>query len=75
LFAPSKLTCIDCGYRVNNLCSYFNLLKIKSKEIPEEIFNKGCKHYASEKEAKIIKHIMEVFKGEILQESPGYFGK
>ena len=49
-------------------CSYFSLLKIENKEIPSDIVDKGCKEWTTDNNAKILRHIIETFKGEILKD-------
>ena len=38
-----------------------------NKEIPTDILDKGCEYWANKKAAKLIKHIITTFNGEILK--------
>lgn len=64
--------CWDCGYRQNKqlslfgMCTYFELLGMELKEIPPEVVDKGCKNWASKKGAEVIKTVVNVFDGEIV---------
>jgi len=48
-------------------CTYFNLIKMPNKEIPADIVDKGCKHWAKEKQADIIKQIIMTFDGVMIE--------
>tara|TARA_Y100000310_G_scaffold327303_1_gene393426 strand:+ start:839 stop:1162 length:324 start_codon:yes stop_codon:yes gene_type:complete len=68
--------CWDCAYRKDSQlslfgkCYYFVELKKEPKDITKDIVDKGCKFFVWVKDNKadrIIRHIVKVFKGELLK--------
>ena len=68
MIVKSKHTsCHGCKYNSNGYCYWF---KPRSKLIPQEIVNKGCKFrsaiYDEIKTIEIVGYIVNKFKGELL---------
>ena len=56
----SKLTCKECKYRIDNTCSWFKYNENKEpKEIPDNIYNKGCNYYCDH---PLLLEMLRIFK-------------
>ena len=60
------ISCHRCYFYDDGSCTWFNTYgkEKESKLIPENVLNKGCKYYITNK----VKHLIEVFDGEIIYE-------
>ena len=55
-----KLSCKECNYRIDNTCSWFKYNENKeSKQIPNNIYNKGCSYYCDH---PLLLEILRIFK-------------
>ena len=48
-------------------CVWFYEINKQPKAIPEHIFDRGCKYFKDKKTEDLIKHIIEVFDGELIR--------
>ena len=65
-----KNNCINCFYYVDNKCDWwFFYRKIESKEIHNNILNKGCRFWRdkADKFHPLIKEIIKRFDGELIE--------
>ena len=75
-------SCWKCHYKINKqhllfgICNYFKEIGQDPKEIPSDIANKGCRHFADKKDNHpIINKILTLFDGEFMPEEKKYVYK
>ena len=66
-------SCFGCLYEQNRFCTWFSTHRGgRGKEIPTDVFNKGCKlrepSVENEEHSEIVQKIIDVFNGEIGEE-------